>query len=257
MAKKKYDYRAQQAHKRNQQKIADAKAQQKQKEFIDKYGKQILIGVAAAIVVIVAIWLGCKWFVGPGGSIPNWFGTLRNVEENWIIANLNNNDSPRYYKMGEYEAPEGYTKVEDDGLYTDKLVQTQAYVADDENAVVQEMYVAGVRNISAAEQINTVLGYYTNSSEAKQATIAGFDVHYGYITYDTTPITYDDQGNPAEVADEDRTGNSGLCMYIDGIKDSCVLVMLYGKEGPLAEVTTMEALEGEMEKFLTKLTIEK
>lgn len=256
MAKKKYDYRAQQAHKRNQQKIADAKAQQKQKEFIDQYGKKILIGVAAAILAIVIIWLGCKWFVGPGGSIPNWFGTLRNVEEDWIIANLNTTDKPRYYKMGEYSAPEGYTQVEST-LYTDELVQTQTYEANDENAVVQEMYVAGVRNISAAEQINTVLGYYTDSSEAKQATIAGYDVHYGYITYETTPVTYDDQGVAAEVAEEDRTGRSGLCMYIDGIKDSCMLVMLYSKEAPLAEVTTMEAMEAEMEKFLTPLVMEK
>lgn len=257
MAKKKYDYRAQQAHKRNQQKIADAKAKAKQKEFIDKYGKQILIGVAAAIVVIVAIWLGCKWFVGPGGSIPNWFGTLRNVEEDWIIANLNTTDSPRYYKMAEYEAPEGYTKDDENSLYSDPLVQTQTYLADDENAVVQEMYVAGVRNITAEEQINTVLGYYENKSEAKQATIAGHDVHYGYITFETTPVTYDDDGNVVEVAEEEKTGNSGLCMYIDSIKDSCVLVMFYGKEGPLAEVATMEALEGEMEKFLSLLTVEK
>ncbi|MBE5803045.1 MAG: hypothetical protein E7316_00860 [Clostridiales bacterium] len=256
MAKKKYDYRAQQAHKRNQQKIADAKAKQKQKEFIEKYGKQVLIGVVAVVLVIAAIWM-FGGLIRTDGSLPIMFGKLQNVEEDWIIANLNTTDKPRYYKMAEYTAPEGYTLSDEDDLFSDERVQTQTYVANDENAVVQEMFVSGVRNITAENQVNTVLGYYTTKSEAKRATIAGYDVHYGYISYETTPVTYDDQGIVVDVPEEEKTGRSGLCMYIDGIKDSCVLVMLYGKNGPLAEVTTMEALEAEMEKFLTPLVVEK
>ena len=96
MAKKKYDYRAREAQRRNQQKIADAKAKQKEKEFIQKYGLKILIGVVALIVAIVAINLTVSFFRGPGGSIPQWFGSLRNVEEDWIIANTGTDSKPKY-----------------------------------------------------------------------------------------------------------------------------------------------------------------
>lgn len=257
MAKKKYDYRAEQARKRNQQKLADKKQAAKEKEFFRKYGKQIIIGVVAAIVVIVAIWLGCKWFVGPGGSIPNWFGTLRNVEEDWLITNTGTTSNPKYFKMGEYTAPEGYTLDADFSGSSDALNQAQYYNADDENALVQSVYVCGVRNIAAADQLATVLTYYTENSGAKQATIAGHDVHYAYITYDSTQTTYDDEGNAVEVAEEDRTGYSGLCMYIDTVQDSSVLVMLNSKDGPLADVVPEDQLFPEAEKFLSLLTIEK
>lgn len=257
MAKKKYDYRAVQAHKRNQQKIADAKAKQRNKEFIEQYGKQILIGVAALIVVIVAIWLGCKWFVGPGGSIPNWFGTLRNVEENWIVTNTGTTSKPKYFKLAEFEAPEGYTLDPEYNGSTDTLNMTQYYNADDETAPVSAMYVSGVRNVTAEGQLNSILAYYPENTGAKQATIAGHDVHYAYIITDTTVDQTDEAGNVLPTPEEEKTGASFLCMYVDSVQDSCVLVMLNTAEALKSEVVTEEVLLAEAEKFLPLLTVEK
>lgn len=254
MAKKKYDYRAQQAHKRNQQKIADAKAKQKNKEFIEKYGKQILIGVAAAIVLIVAIWLGCKWFVGPGGSIPNWFGTLRNVEADWIIADTSSNSTPKYFKLGEYTAPEGYT-LDASASSTGDLSQAQYYTANDENAAVQTMYVSGVGGVSANEQASTVTLFYPDNSGVKQATIAGHDVQYVYITSINTE--YDEQGNVVEVPEEEQVGGSMLAMYVDSVQDSCVLMSLQSAELPKAEIPTEETLLAAAEPLFANLTVEK
>lgn len=255
MAKKKYDYRAQAAHKRNLQKIADEKAKQKEKEFIQKYGKQILIGVLAAIVLIVAIWLGCKFFVGPGGSIPNWFGTLRNVEEDWLIANTGTTSKPKYFKLGEYTAPEGYTQDETYGLYEGDLSQHQYYTANDENAVVQAVYVSGVGGIKAEQQVNNAMIFYPETSGAKQATIAGHDVHYVYLV--STNTQYDEEGNVIEIPEEEQTGSSVLAMYTDSVQDSCVLVMLDTAEVAKADIVTEETLLAEAEKFLPLLTVEK
>jgi len=256
MAKKKYDYRAQQAHKRNQQKIADERAKQKEKEFIQKYGKQILIGVLAAIVVIVAIWLGCKFFVGPGGSIPNWFGTLRNVEEDWIIANTGTSDKPKYFKLGEYTAPEGYTLDEDYGLTAGSLAQSQYYTANDENAVAQALYVAGVGGISAQQQVTNAMYFFPENSGAKQTTLAGFDAQYVYLN--TVNPQYDESGNVVEVPEAEQKGSSALAMYIDTVQDSCVLVMLQSAEEiAKADIPTEEALLAEAEKLLPLLSVEK
>lgn len=253
--KKKYDYRARQGQKRNQQKIADAKAIARNKAFAKKYGKQIVLGVIAAVVLIVAIWLCCKWFVGPGGSIPNWFGTLRDVEENWLITNTGSTSSPKYFKLGEVTAPEGYTLDEDYNLYSDELVQTFSYTTDDENALVQQVYYSGVANLTAEEMIANALSYYETKSDALTATVAGHELHYGYVVSDTTVTTYDDDGNAIEVADEDRTGRAALCIYEDTVQDSCVLVLLQSKDTQLSEVPTQEQLEAEMENFVSLLTV--
>lgn len=257
MAKKKYDYRAAQAHKRNQQKIADQKAKAREKEFIQKYGMKILIGVVAAIVAIVAIWLCCKWFVGPGGSIPNWFGTLRNVEEDWIITNTGTTSKPRYYKFGEYTAPEGYTLDPEYNGSSDKLNQFQYYNANDEAAPVQTLYVSGVKGVDAQTQLNTILTYYTENGGAKQATIAGHDAHYAYIVMDTTVDQTDEEGNVIETAEEDKLGASFMVAYVDTVQDSCVLVMLNTAEGPKANVVTEDVLLAELEKVMANLTLEK
>lgn len=253
--KKKYDYRARQGQKRNQQKIADAKAVAKRKEFNAKYGKQVIFGVIAAVVLIVAIWLCCKWFVGPGGSIPNWFGTLRNVEENWLVTNTGSTSSPKYFKLGEVTAPEGYTLSEGYNLYGDELVQTFTYLADDENASVQQVYYSGVANLKAEEMIQNALSFYETKSEALTATVAGREVHYGYVVTDTTETTYDEEGNAIEVPQEEHTGRSALCIYQDTVQDSCVLVLLQSKDTLLSEVPTQEQLEAEMETFVSLMTV--
>lgn len=257
MAKKKYDYRAAQAHKRNQQKIADKQAAAKEKEFISKYGLKILIGVAALIVVIVAINLISSFISGPNGSLPQWFGTLRTVEDDWIVANTGTSSKPTYYKLGEYAAPEGYVLDEGYNGSTDKLNQNQYYNAADETAPVTSLYVSGVKNMSAEAQLNTILNYYGENTGAQQANIAGFDVHYSYIVMDTTVDQTDAEGNVIETPEEEKTGASFLCAYIDTVQNSSILVMLNTAEGPKADVVAEDVLMAELERVLPNLTLEK
>lgn len=254
--KKKYDYRARQGQRRNQQKAADAKAIARNKEIARKYGKQIIIGVIAAVVLIIAIWLCCKWFVGPGGSIPNWFGTLRDVEENWVIANTGTSSSPKYFKFGEVTAPEGYTLIEDYN-YGDELTQTFTYQADDENAAVQLVSYMGAAGSSAETNASFMPMYYGQEAEAKTATVNGHEVHYCCFTFDTTATTAttDAEGNAIEVPEEEHTGVALMYIYQDTVQDSSVQVSLQSREGLLSELPTQEQLEAEMEKFVSALTV--
>lgn len=256
MAKKKYDYRAAQAHKRNQQKIADQKAKEKELAFLKKYGWKILIAVAALVVVIVAVNLITSYFWGPGGSIPQWFGELRNVEADWIVTNTGTTDRAKYFKLGEYTAPEGYTLEEGYNGSTDPLNQTQYYHANDETAPAQTLFVSGVKGVDAVTQLNTVLGYYKNNSGAKQATIAGHDVHYAYMISERTQAE-DEEGAIYDLPEEEWTGIAMLCLYTDTVQDSSILVMLQAAEAPLTEVVTEDVLMAEAEKFMPLLTVEK
>lgn len=256
--KKKYDYRAQQAHKRNQQKIADAKADAKLKNFFRMHGLHLVLGILAAIVLIVAIWLVCKWSFGPGGSIPNWFGTLRDVEENWVITNTGSNTRPKYFKLGEVADLEGYTRTDSSNIYGDELVQSFTYTADSEDALIRQAYISGVAGTSAADMLTAALSYYETSSEPKTATINGHEVHYGYLVSEVVH-THDHETGEVLEGMEDETPCSGLaalCIYEDTVQDSSVLVMLQSKESDLTAVPTQEQMEAEMEKFVSLLTVE-
>lgn len=252
--KKKYDYRAIQAQKRNKQKIADAQAVARNKAFVQKYGKQIIAGAVAVVLLVIAIWLCCKWFVGPGGSIPNWFGTLRNVEENWVIANTGSTSSPKYFKFGEVAAPEGYTLTESYNYYDDDLLQNFTYVADDENATVQEVYFGGVSGATAEEMSSMVLSFYgEEGDEVQVAEVNGHEVRYLYVIFEDT--SYDDEGNAIEVAEEEQTGTAYLYAYTNTVQDSSVLMYLATKDALLSELPTQEQLEAELPTFAALLTL--
>lgn len=248
MATKKRNYRAEAAHRRNVEQAKIRQEAAKRKAFWDAHGKQVIIAAVCAVAVILVIWLGCKWFVGPGGSIPNWFGTLRGVEEDWIVQNLGDSRSPRYYKMAEYQAPEGYTRDMDYSISSDTLNQVMYFTADDENAVIESVYVGGVKNKTAADQVATLStnGMFENVSETTVANMGGHEVHYVYLVTNTSP-----EGTP----EEEYTGKASLCMYVDTVQSSSVLMMLYSQEAPLAEVTASDVMLAEAEPFVSLLTI--
>ena len=257
MAKRKQrNYRAEQAHKRNLEQAEIRRKQKKQKEFLDKHGKTIAIASAAAVVVIVAVWLLCSLLIGPGGSIPNFFGTLQGVEDNWLITNTGSTSKPKYFKMGEFDAPEGYTLDPNYQATTDAKNQTFYFNADDENSAVKSVYVSGVANKTAAEMLETVVGYgyYASAEEAQTATIGGHDVHYAYFVYgDSNTATDTDLNGEFEYLD----GYPSLCMYTDTVQDSCVLVLINGHNTAIDQVAPAADLLAEAEKILPMLTVEK
>ncbi|MBQ8554374.1 MAG: hypothetical protein IJ438_00740 [Clostridia bacterium] len=278
--KKHVNYGTAAARRRNQEKAKAAEQAAKEREFWKAHGKQIAIGAVCVIVAILIIWLGLKWFRGPGGSIPNWFGTLRNTEENWIIKNTGSSSSPKYFHLADFDAPEGYTP-ENFSYTTDDLEQDQYYVTNDETATVESLYVTGIANNDAASMAANLVMYatmYDTQTEAKQTTIGDYDVHYAYVVYDQTETaettettetadaadttedtetseTGDAAEETAEVAETETIAYSSLSMYIDAPADSSVLVLLNSHVVPTAEVPTEEQLLAEAEAILANLTI--
>lgn len=257
MAKKRrVNYRAQQNRKRNLEQAEIRRKQARNKAIWEAHGKQIIIVAVAVVAAIILIWLGCKWFMGPGGSLPNFFGNLRTVESDWLVTNTGSTSKPKYFKMGEVTAPEGYTLDPEFTATTDSKNQTFYFAADDENAAVKSVYVSGVANKTAAEMMETVLGYgyYESASEGMEATIGGHDVHYAYFVYgDSTTATDTDLDGEAEAVD----GYPSLCMYIDSVEDSCVLVLLNGQTTALENVASIDELMPVAEAVLPLITVEK
>ena len=178
--KRKHNSTAERAHQKNVERAKYREQAEKRRAFLNKYRRLFTIGIPAAVILIVGIWLICKATIGPGGSIPNFFGNLRGVEDNWIVTNQGTTKAPRYYKMGTFTAPEGYTLDPDYNVSSDSLNRTFYYTANDENAVIQSVYVAGIKEKSAAEMLETVSGYglYAEDPVSSEEPLAGLDTKW-------------------------------------------------------------------------------
>ena len=90
------------------------------------------------------------------------------MKSDWIVTNQGTSSSPRYYKMGTFTVPEGYTLDPDYNIASDKLARNFYCTADDASAPIQNVYVSGIQGKSAAEMVETVYGYGLYSQEASK-----------------------------------------------------------------------------------------
>lgn len=226
--------------------------------------KLVSLIAAGAALLIVLLWLGCKWFVGPGGSLPNFFGHVRGVEDTWVVTDLNprtnlntgssNVDgtsygkSPRYFHLATLDPLEGFTQDPGYTINTDKTNQDQHYISTDKNSVLESAYVFGIANKTAdkhAGDMVSVMSLSNVTSDIVKATIAGHDVTYVRFVYNQDP---DADGVVTEAY-------ASLCMCIDTTKDACVLVVLNSSIVPVEQVPTMDAMLAESEVILRNLTV--
>lgn len=226
--------------------------------------KQAALTALAVIAAAVLIWLGCKWCFGPGGSIPNFFGHLRGVEDTWVVTDLNprsnqnrnssavdgapRSKTPRFFHLATFQPLEGFTQDVGFTLNSDTTNQDQHYTATEEGGAVESVYVFGIANKTAEKHMSDVLNTLSVSNvtgEVRKENIGGFDTLYSYFVYDQAA---DENGEVTEAY-------GSLCLCIDTTEDACVLVILNTYILPTDEVPAEDALLAEAEKVLSNLTV--
>lgn len=252
MAKKKHiKYSARQATKKNAEDRAYRERMNKRFDFWNKYGKKLLILIGIAAAVILLIIAGINWFVGVDGAIPGLFGKLNGVQSNWIVTNLETSPRTKYYKLGEFDIPAGFTADPGyDARTDDPHKQTFYITADDSASPVRAVYVSGVSRRKADDMANQVksFGLSLTSSDVKRTNICGQDVVYIYQVIDN-----DTENN----SDKHPRCFSQLSMYQDTVQDSSVLISLSSQIAPQAEVASEDKLLKEAERFLPNLRVKK
>ncbi len=257
--KRKSNYAAREAHRKNVERAKVQAQAAKRKAFFDKYRKHFIIGIPALIILIVGIWLICKATIGPGGSIPNFFGNLRGVEDNWIVTNQGTTKAPRYYKMGTFTAPEGYTLDPDYQVSSDALNRTFYYTADDENALIQSVYVAGIKEKSAQEMIDTVSGYslYVEEATVSDDPIAGLNAKWLLGKINDAEETEEQAAEETEEEPVFEIGHVQMNVYVDSVQNASVLVFMNSKsKTPAEELPSQEEFLAAAEKILAGLSVE-
>lgn len=234
------------------------------KTWLKQNKKQAVIMAVAAAAVIVLVWLGCKWFIGPDGSLPNFFGYVRGIEDSWVVTDLNprtnqnsgssnvdaapRSKTPKYFHLATLEPLEGFTQEVGFTFNADEINQDQHYVADEEGGAVNSVYVFGIANKTAdkhAGDMVSVMNLSDVNSEVMTQTIAGFDTRYVYFVYNQEPNEH------GEVTD----AYASLCLCINTTEDACLLVVLNSYVVPKDEVPAMETLVAEAETVLKNLTV--
>ncbi len=234
-----------QAAKRKVFEAKKAEVTAKAKDWLHAHRKQVATGAGIAVVVLLILWLACKWFIGPEGSIPNFFGHLVGVEDNWLIIDTaKTNDDNRYHHLADFDIPEGYKKDEFT-VFTDGVQQDFYCTPIEEGGVICDFYIAAAKNMSGEEYLEALLGFQSHqtASEPKKAVIAGKDVNYVYMTFDESDT------------DGEGMAFSCLCIYIDTPQGSAVSAMINSYTVPAAEMPDEATLLAEAEYILSGLTI--
>lgn len=219
----------------------------KAKAWLSANRKQVMTFSGIAVVVLVVLWLACKWFIGPKGSIPNFFGHLVGVQDNWVIIDTSEDSkNPLYHHLADFDYPEGF-QPDDFTVFSDGVQQDFYGTAVEDSGVVCDFYVAATKNLSADEYIDTLLDFesHQTASEPKQAVIAGKDAKYVYLTFDESDT------------DGEGMAFSCLCIYFDTPQGSAVSAMINSYTLPAAEVPDEAALLAEAEHILAGLTLVK
>ncbi|MBE5781768.1 MAG: hypothetical protein E7329_00470 [Clostridiales bacterium] len=241
---KKYQQRT---HVSVRKKKEEEKKLAQRRAFYAKHRKQILIGIAALVLVIVLGSLAWDYFYAPNGSMRVFMGNLIGAEETDIIKDLGTSSKPRYYKLGAMETPEGYEEG-DYGLTTTAVSFDQKFyfVATDEAKTINNVYIAGVPNKTGAQMMEVLASneMYAMQTEARTAEIAGHPVTYLYA-----------QNMPN--SEDETIYYSSLVIYADTIQNSSVLINCSSAHAPLDQVPTEEAMLAEVEGILSCLTINK
>ncbi len=224
-----------------------AKTQADASAWLKQNPKKVLTAAACAVIAALLIWLGCEYFVGPGGSIPDFFGNLVGTKENWLIINTaENGKTPRYFHLADVTVPEGYAEDNFTAL-PGELEQDFYFLPVEKGGLIQDVYISGVKNMRAEEYIPRMLSYqiHKEATEPRQIEIAGQKAWYVSLLFDESDT------------DGEGMAYRALCFYIDAKAGSCVTAMISSPTMALEEIPDEAALMAEAQKILAGVKLMK
>ena len=238
-ARKNYEKAERQREQAKKRKALDAKKTEmynsakswlKQNPFKALVAAAIVIAVIALTAVVV-------------GTVSD---PLKGKQDNWLIVNVSGTTSADYRHLGTFDVPAGFT-LDDYSTYSDETTQDFFCIANDQNAIVQDVYISGSRALRAADFPTNILsyGFHKAAGEPRQLTVAGKDCHALYLVTDESEY-YGDGMNLAHMS-----------FYFDTDEGACVTATFRSNMMPFDELPDEAAMLAEAERVLANLTLVK
>ena len=206
------------------------------KTWVKQYPRKAL----AAVVIVVAV-------IALAAVIVNAVtDPLKGKQDNWLIMNVSSTTNADYRHLADFDIPEGFT-LDDYSTYSDETTQDFFCIADDKNALVQDVYISGSKALRAADFPATILsyGFHKAAGEPRQLTVAGKDCYALYL-----------------VTDESEYYGEGMTLahmsfYFDTAENACVTATFRSDMMPFEQLPDEATMLAEAERILANLTLVK
>ena len=127
-----------QAKKRKELSAKTGEMNEYAKAWMEEHPIKSLLTASAVAVVLIVVMLISTALTDP----------LRGKQDNWLILDVSATKTPDYQHLADFDIPQGYIRG-DYTLYQDGKQQDFFCTADDENAVIQDVYITGAKGIRA------------------------------------------------------------------------------------------------------------
>ena len=239
-ARKHYEQAERQRAQAKKRKALNAKMAEMSNDAWNWVKQYPLKALVAAAVVIAVIALAAVVVNAVGDP-------LRGKQDNWLIINTAaDSRSHDYRHLANFDMPEGYTRDEY-STYADETTQDFFCIADDKNALVQDVYISGSKALRAADFPTTILsyGFHKAAGEPRQLTVAGKECSALYL-----------------VTDESEYYGEGMTLahmsfYFDTAENACVTATFRSDMMPFEQLPDEAAMLAEAERILANRTLVK
>ena len=206
------------------------------KAWLKQNTRQAAIAAVCVVAVIVLVCLGCKLAFDP----------LRGRQDNWLILDVSASKTPNYQHLADFNIPQGYV-LDSYSLFDDGVQQDFFCIAEDEGAIVQDVYITGAKGINAAEYPATILSYgiHMEAGEPRTLTMGGQECSAVYL-----------------ISDESEWDGEGMAIahmsfYFDTEYEACVSATFRSGTMQYDQLPDEATLQAEAEKILANLTMVK
>lgn len=238
-ARKNYEKAERQRTRAKQRKARAAQTEAligKAKAWLKNNTRLALTAAAAVVMVMIAASALASVLSDP----------LKDKQDNWLIINTAApGKAARYEHLANFTVPAGYT-LDEYSTYDDEVTQDFFCIAQDQSAVVQDVYVSGSTALKAADFPAIILSYnlHKAAGEPRQLTIHGQPCHALYMVTDESEY-YGEGLNLAHMS-----------VYFDA-GDACVTAILRSNMLPLDQLPDEATMLAEAEKLLSGLNLTK
>ena len=239
-ARKNYEKAERQREKAKQRKKLKNKTAEMNdyaKAWLAEHPIKSLLTASAVAVVLTLVMLISTALTNP----------LKDKQDNWLILDVSaDSKNPNYQHLADFTIPAGYTR-DDYSLYQDGVQQDFFLIAEDETAVVRDVYVTGAKGIDAAQYPAVILSYglHKEAGEPRTLTINGQECSAIYL-----------------VSDESEWDGAGMAIahmsfYFETDKNACVSATFRSSTMDFSQLPDEATMLAEAEKILAGLTIVK
>lgn len=204
--------------------------------------RTIIICSVVAVILLAVILVVSLW---PDGSLPVKNGVVVTEGDNWLILNKGSQDRPKYYKLGEFTAIDGFTSDESWVMSSDSNVTSFWVENNDTEAAFASYAIDGVNapaNEIAPSAYELIAQYGGEMiSDAVRTTTINDQECYYYFYFAPSATAEENQVEEGEEL-VDPVGSYCLVTYCPGVRDCSIMLEVSSNQRYRSETLTEEEM---------------